>query len=347
MSSYITAAQLEKQRKDALRKRLNESVNSLKNKISEISSNDTGVNVSYGTVHTTVITDEVSDGVLLSGEIGGSLIEGTDMRERETMDFSSLLSYGKQKETKATVLQESVKRIEKRAVLYLRDKKDREEIERAVKQIIENPNIDIDSKIERVNLRIDNYLHAGTLVEDVDNEFVESRIKEYMALCQMLGVAANETLLEIIEQKCVSMKQELQKREEDQYIADTINDIMTELGCKSKGTSVLQQIQGEMYEISDCEHCEVFIGKQGNNILFEPIIETREGSENYKRSVQLDIVSVCSLYDEIERRAAERGVILKKVYFEAISVETATVNEQTENKSVKKMQKHIMIIIGD
>ena len=339
MSSYITAAELERQRKEALRKQLNESINSLKEKISEVTSNNTGVNVSYGTVHTTVITDEISDGFLFSGEIGGSQLEGSEIVQRETTDFSSLLSVGKKQRKKQAVLQNSVKRIEERAVLYLKDQKDRDKIERILTQIINNPNLDMDQKIEMINYRVDNYLHSGTLVKDVDNDFVESRFQEYRVLCQMLGLEPTETLFENVEQKCVSMKQELQKREEEQYIADTINEIMSELGCKSHGTSVLQHVHGEMFEISDCDHCEVFIGKQGNNILFEPIIESREGSENYRRSVQSDIVSVCSLYDEIERRAAERGVILKRVYFEPVSVDTATVNEQTDSQSKKKKEK--------
>ena len=339
MSSYITAAELEKRRKDALRKQLNESINSLKGKIREVTSNNTGVNVSYGTVHTTVITDEISDGYLLSGEIGSSQLEGSEIGQRETIDFSSLLSVGKQKVKKQAVLQESIKRIEKRAVLYLRDQKEREDIERVIKQIVNNPNLDIEQKIEMVDLRVDNYLNSGTLVENVDNEFIQSRFQEYYVLCQMLEIEPTETLLDVIEQKCVSMKQKLQKREEEQYIANTISEIMSELGCTSHGTSVLQHVQGEMFEISDCDHCEVFIGKQGNNILFEPIIESREGSENYRRSVQSDIVSVCSLYDEIERRAAERGVILKRVYFEPVSVDTATVNEQTDSQIRKKQEK--------
>ena len=339
MSSYITAAELEKRRKEELRRRLNESISSLKDKITEVTSNETGVNVSYGTVHSTVIIDEISDGFSFSGEIGGSLLEGSEINERETFDFSSLLSSGNKRGKKNMILQNSVKRIEKRAVLYLKDQKDREDIERTIEQIINNPNLDIDQKIEMIDFRVDNYLNSGMLVENVDNEFIESRFREYKVLCQMLGEEPTETLFEVVEQKCESMKKELQKREEEKYIADTISEIMSELGCKSHGTSVLQHVQGEMFELSDCEHCEVFIGKQGNNILFEPIIESREGSENYKKSVQSDIVSVCSLYEEIERRAAERGVILKKIHFEAVSVDTATVNEQTGNRSIKKKQK--------
>lgn len=341
MSSYITAAQLEAQRKEALRKRLNDSINSLRENLSECTSNDTGSTISYGNVHSVVINDETSGVFLFSGEIGQSLLEGVDASERETMDFSSLLSAGNSRGKKKKRLYDSLKRINDRAILYVKDEIERKRTEESIRQILDNENLDIDSKIELINIKIENYLRSGTLNEDVDTEYIESRFQEYIVLCQMLGVEPSETLFEKVEQKCVSMKQELQKREEDKYIADTIAEIMEELGCTLQGTSILQHIHGEMYRISGCNHCEVFVGRQGNSILFEPVIESRDGSENYRKSVQSDIVSVCSLYEEIERRAAERGVILRKVVFEPVSVETATIDTKKDANEFKKKKKQV------
>lgn len=339
MSSYYTTAQLEAMRKEKLRKRLNESIDFLRNKLSECTSNDIGAVISFGTVHTKVIEDEISSGFEFKGEISNSIPEGTEISEREKLDLSSLLSVGNKKADKMNKLRNSIEKIKKRAILYIKDENERLKIENIVKQIVVDSSLDLDSKIEIIDMKVEGYIRSGILVENVDVDYVNSRFMEYRTLCEMLEIQPTEKLLERVELKCNELRAKLQKQEEEKYIAETISDIMKELGCSGMGSSILQNVEGEMFEIEGYEYCNIFIGKQEHSVLFEPVIHSREGSVNHKKRVQADIDGVCSFYAEVARRAAERGVILTKVDFEPVLVETATVSEKVQSGYATKKRK--------
>lgn len=337
MSSYYSAVQLEAMRKEQLRNKLNQSLESLKKSICEYHDNKVGHRISFGTVHSVRIDDIVNNKFGFSGEIGESSYKGEECGEREGINLSGLLSVGRGKSKNESNIIEIIKQKENRAILYNKDLVEKEKLEEGIRKILEDQSIDLESKTELIEMKIDSFLRSGTLIEDVDEEYVISKYDEYEALCKMMGVVPTEMLLERVEQECILMREELQKQEENKYIADTISQIMEELGCQGTGKTILQHVYGEMFNVSGCKHCNVFLGKQGKSIMFEPVIDSRDGSENQRKEVQQEIASVCTLYAEIERLAAERGVFLTKVDFNPVSVDNAVVKQ---NKGKEKGQKN-------
>ena len=73
--------------------------------------------------------------------------------------------------------------------------------------------------------------------------------------------------------------------------------------------------------------------------MFEPIGETKEGSLEKRRQIESSANSICSLYGKLEEKAAEKGVILKRVYIEPAHIEKMCVQTDISERRTSKKQR--------
>ena len=131
----------------------------------------------------------------------------------------------------------------------------------------------------------------------------------------------------------------MEKRRQDEYIMGTIEEIMAEMGCHVKEDAVLDHTAGLMYSVDGHPLCDVFVGNDGSGIMFEPVGESKDGSIERRRQIESSANSICSLYATIEKKAAERGIILHRVYMDPAKIEKMCVQSDISERNIKKQQR--------
>ncbi len=344
MSSYYTAAQLEEMRRQRIMQELSGSIQKLKEQL--MTRHDNNVHISSGNaVEITVFaTDDSAEGYYepnIISETRIKQVESFDAIKREELDFSKLLVSNSNKSTKLeNELNSWITKVDERVVISEKDEKDRERIIVELSKIMSNDSIDIEDKIRQIRMRVSAYLQGSIIISDIEKDRIESNYYEYCAMSELLEVKPVEYIPYRVEKEIVRMRSVLEKRKQDEYIMEVIEDIMDELGCHVKDEAVLDHVVGQMYSVDGHPLCEVFVGNDGNGIMFEPIGETKLGSSERKRQIENSGNHVCSMYKELEERAAERGVILNRVYMEPANINEMcvqdSISERRENKQKRR-----------
>lgn len=343
MSSYYTAARLAAMRKERLKQELADAVQKVKEQLQVEHSNDVGLFSGQNIEISVVADDNSKSGYNESFEITGSMLckEVKNDEKRDELDFSGLLFSGRKKPSKLeSELDSWVRKTEERPIITKSDESDRTRLVAELSKIISSPTMDIEDKIKCVKMRVMSYLQGAVKLTADDIANIESLYYQYCALCQMLGITPTEKIPYRISEEIERMTAVLEKKKQDEYIMDVIEDIMEDLGCHAKDGAVLEHVTGQVFSVEGHPLCDVFIGNDGNGIMFEPIGESKEGSLEQSRQIESSANSICGLYEKLEEKAAERGVILKRVYIEPVHIDSMCVQSDiSERKAGKRKRK--------
>ncbi len=167
-----------------------------------------------------------------------------------------------------------------------------------------------------------------------EHENVREEMVEYEALLELLDMEERDETPLDIEKENQKLRSQLEKRCEDQFIVDTINEAMVEMGFKLSESTVLDSMEGTLYSDENNPLCDVFMGLDGHSVLFEPVVETRKASRDRLIRIEESAGKVCAMYDELEMRVAKKGVILKRVYASSPNAQAAYA--RSDIKSLKK-----------
>lgn len=338
MSSCYTTAELEAMRKERLRQELKDSIQALKTKMETTFENKAQISANEN-IKLTVVDDDIGvNGYQFQGTIGANDTETVQSYERDVLDFSALLTFNANAlSTLEVKLKSLIEQIKERAILSRRDVEERDRLEKKIASLIDDTAMDIEDKIIFAKMRITSYLQAGSLISQVDKSQLLSNMMEYRVLCALIDMEPVESLPEKVDEEILRLTKILEKRKQDEYIMSTLTEIMEDLGCHMKEESILDYTPGQLFSVDGHPLCDVFMGVDGNGIMFEAIAESREGSLDRARQIQSSANSICSLYSEIEERAAEKGIILRNVYITPTDMEMISVRSDIqENKSKKQ-----------
>lgn len=339
MSSGYSAAELEAIRRQRIIEELNRNIRTIQNQLREQHDNlVTRKRVSTEVINV-VISDDVGDDTLKVASVSAqSLKSYTDTdKKRIELDLSDLLIIRPKLSKLEDELNSLIVKIDERIVVSEDDDNDRQRVLREVEKIANDASLDIEDKIKLVRMKVKSYLDSGIELDDRELEVLETEYYEYCALCGLLSLTAREHLPYKIKSEISRMRSVLQKRRETEYIMEVIEEIMEEMGCRVKEDVVLDRVLGTLFEIKEFPSCDIFIADDGSGIMFEPVGSGQEMSLEKRKQVEKGVKHACSLYSELEARAAERGVILKRVYLDNPNVDGMCVQSDiTEHKKKHK-----------
>ena len=346
MSSCYSAAELEAMRKAQLKRDLEKSLQNVKEQLQKEHTYQTQVLEGTNIQVSVFADDEIAIGESGDMVITGSMVQTEQKQEtpRVEMDFSSLIQISG---TQPGRLEQEMKtwadRINERPILTERDASDRNRIESELAAIMKDETVDIEERANQVKMRVRSFLQGAAVLTPVDEARLESEYYEYCALCRMLEVNPTEKVPYKVSCEIRRMREVLEKRKENEYIMDVIESIMEELGCHVKEDAVLDHTVGQIFSVDEHPLCDVFIGKDGSGIMFEPIGERAPESAEKRRQMHNSVNSICSFYAVLEEKAAERGVILRRVYADAANVDQmcmkSDISERRESKKSKRKRK--------
>ena len=343
MSSYYTAAQLEAMRKARLKQELSDAIQRLKEQLQTEHSNNVKMSSSENVEMSVFAIDDSIGGYQKNAVVTGAMLEiGTEkaIMRRDDLDFSELLFSSHKKPTRLEIELDSwVKKADERPVISEKDEKDRTRLLAELAKTIQATAVDIEDKISSVKMRVTSYLQGAVKVTSADKKIMESDYYQYCALCQMLNVKPTEKYPYRIRKEIGRMTAVLEKRNQDEYIMGVIEDVMEELGCHAKDDAVLDHTVGQIYTVDGHPLCDVFIGNDGSGIMFEPVGDSKEGSLEKRRQIESSANTICSLYGKLEEKAAERGVILKRVYIEPAHIDQMCVQSDIKERSARRKQR--------
>ena len=347
MSSYYTTAQLEAMRKERLKQELANSIQRLKEQLQTEHTNSVQMTAGSNIKTTVFIADDSASGFSKNTIVTGDMLQTEEDRSntrRDELDFSGLLLSAQKKPTKLEQkLDFWVRKVDERPIISENDEKDKARLLAELAKTIQASATDIEDKIRLVKMRVSTYLQGAAKITDADKEKMESKYFEYCALCEMLEVKPTERLPYKVEKEVDRMTFVMEKHRQDEYVMDVIENIMEDLGCHAKDDAVLDYVVGQMYAVDGHPLCDVFIGNDGSGIMFEPVGESKGGSLEHQRQVESSANSICSLYAILEERAAEKGVILKRVYAEPAHIDEMCIQSDISERNVKKRQRKTSI----
>lgn len=343
MSSYYTAVQLEAMRKARLKQDLADAIRKLTEQLQIKSSNNVQVSSSQNIEISVFATDDSLGGYKENSEIRGAMIQRESEKETtksDELDFSELLISTHKKPSKLELeLDSLIRKVDERPIVSAKDENDRTRLLAELAKIIQSSAVDIEDKIKSVKMRVMSYLQGAIKLTKADTVSMESLYYQYCALCQMYEIAPTEKYPYRINEEIERLTAILEKRNQDEYIMSVMEDVMEELGCHAKDDAVLDHTIGQVYSVDGHPLCDVFIGNDGNGIMFEPIGESKEGSLEKCRQIESSANSICSLYGKLEEKAAEKGVILKRVYIEPAHIDKMCVQSDISERSARKKQR--------
>ena len=355
MSSYYTSAQLEAQRQARIEAELERKIQEIKNQLANSIQNvqaqlqiqhvNKGVMTEMNHYKVSVqMADDAVEGRCANVTINAeTLLAGQRQQAqvREGLDWSKLLQTVDVLPTKLEIELESwIKKVDERPMLSPKDEADRERILIELNTLLQSSDMDIEDKIQRAKKSVTSYLQAAPKLSEWDKAQMESNYCEYCALCELLEEAPVETVSYRIEKEIQKMKERLTKQAKDAYVQQVISEIMTSIGCELKTEVVLNQTEGQLYSVDGHPFCDVFVGNEGSGILFETVGKDEARSMEQKRNMERSANSICSLYQTVAERAAQRGVILKQIYFSNAVLNQMHMQSDVNEQKVSKKQRN-------
>ncbi len=149
-------------------------------------------------------------------------------------------------------------------------------------------------------------------------------LKRYKVLCEMTGTPEDLDLLPLGEEAIVDLKQKIavletiaQEQEEQTYIAEVLADVMSEMGYPLIGTRDARKRSGAHFHNSLFRYGEetavsATFSDDGQIALELGKVDTvdRLPSDAEATSMEYEMVGFCEQFAEIEKRLAERGVVI-------------------------------------
>ncbi len=359
MSSYYTTAQLEEMRraqiereiaaeKARLKKAMEDSIQRISDQLRKQHVNEVKATETPGEKMTVFISDQAVSGYRESAVITGATLQNerhVAKVKRDELDFSGLLqSEGKKATALASELNAWLGRIDERPVISEKDEKDRKRLIAELEKTVAAASVDIEDKIRSVKMRVSSYLQGSARMTPDDEASIQSDYCEYCVLCDMLEMKPTEKFPWRIKKEIERMNAVLSKRTQDEYIMSALETIMDEMGLHAKDNAVLDHTAGQLYAVDGHPFCDVFVGNDGSGIMFEPIGESREGSVDKRRQIEHSANSICRMYAVLEEKAAEKGVILNRVYAAPARIDQMSVQTDVSERSAAKRQKKSSVL---
>jgi len=177
------------------------------------------------------------------------------------------------------------------------------------------------------------------------NKRWDERYDEYIALAMILSKQPIESSsfssVEEIENQIKEMQEEYQKKDEMDFIADQINEVMLEMGYSFVTSKVLtKKDQGEtefsLYKESEASGIAVYTDQTGAVMMRMTVLgnstDISEADREFSYQSQIDF---CSRHSDLVEALAQRGVYLKQKSYKAPGKEhTFKVNTNSQNASV-------------
>ena len=324
-------------RKAKLKAELSESLAKIRAQLLQEHQNNVVVSASANVKLTVVNEDEGVSGFQSRVQIGEGLRSRQARSSRSVLDLSSLLkeshSIPSQLEQE---LEKLVASIDQRAVLTKQDAIDKDRILHEASKTLSDDGMDIEDKLKYLRMRIKSYIQGGTPVSALDRQKLENEYLSYRALCRLVGEAPTETLPANVSSAAKRLLIAAEKQKQDAYIMSTIEELMLAMGCSVKDQVVLDHTEGQLFSVDGHPLCDVFVGADGSGIMFEPVAQATAGSLDQRRTLENSASKVCSMYDKLEELALEKGVVLKRVYAEPVSL--GSMCSQSDLQASKKNQ---------
>jgi len=341
MSSSYSAAELEAMRKARVKKGLEQMLEQMTNQLKTEHRNDTAVLSGANIVITVQASDAHAGGGALAGSVDALSIQSEErLGERDELDFSSLLNEkASQGGRLAGELSQWISRIDERPVITEKDASDRARLIKILSQKAADLSVDIEERLRFARVRIQSYLEGACVPTERELEAIRQDYFEYCALCELLDMKPSERLPFRVKKEVARMRQVLERRAQDEYIMQVISDAMKAAGCSPAEEVVLDHVEGQLYAVPGAAECDVFVGSDGRGIMFEPVGDPAGSSLEEKRRVEKSASKICSMYAKIEEYAAERGVILRKVYADPANADQMCRRSDISASRKKKNQK--------
>jgi len=334
MSSYYASGSVEESYEERLRRALAENIKKIKQQLETTQPNCVQIFQKLNIITKVETTDE---GMCESGEKVEQTIvskenvhttSGKHIQHREILDFSEFLAPQEHRPSKLELeLQSWMWKVEERPILTEKDSSDRVRLMREVSRVADDNTIDIEDKIKQVRMMVQSYLQAASHFTEGEKEKIQSDYYEYLALCELAGEEPKEQLPYRVEKEISRLKCMLQEHDKQQYIMNVIQEAMEELGGHMKESVILEHTPGMLFSVDGHPLCDVFIGNDGNGIMFEPIGVSQNNSLDKDRQMENSANKICALYEELEEKVAEKGVFFRKIYIEPVNAEEMFVLE--------------------
>ena len=188
------------------------------------------------------------------------------------------------------------------------------------------------------------------------NAKYESLLTKYQALCKMLKKPKEKTIcseesIAFLQKEIKEMEMIIADDDEQSYISDCIDEVMSEMGYIVLGARDIQKKSGkrfhnDLYSYSDGTAVNVTYSEDGKISMelggLDEIDRIPNETESYKLCE--DMEDFCDDFSEIEKRLAKKGVILKdrlsmlpptSDYAQIINTSDYKMIAKTENLAVK------------
>ena len=176
-----------------------------------------------------------------------------------------------------------------------------------VNGIIDNESIDIEDKIKQIQRRVDGFVSTNKKNEKISN--VDER-KIYFELCKRLGIEEKNISREKLNSENDRLFEQLYQIEERNYIRNSINEIMIEIGLGIDSACMLNESDGYLYNMPSINTCKLFVSADGSGLMLDAVAIKNESTTS-KAEIESDAGNVCKLKDIIVKKALEKGIILK------------------------------------
>ena len=151
----------------------------------------------------------------------------------------------------------------------------------------------------------------------------ESLKVEYWALCEELSVEAkpercSRAGITFLKEQIKILEEELQRSQEDEYIATAVNEVMSEMGYDVLGYRDSERhslkYHHDLYRYSDGTAVDVTYSSDGQITMELGGIDSsdRIPNEDEANALCTKMESFCDDFNEIERRLAEKGVLVSE-----------------------------------
>lgn len=332
MSSYYTTAQLEEMRKEKIRQELADSIKQITEKL-QIEHQYAPTSFLSSNICVSAFKEDdvqrstVSDIAISKESIKSCTADISDTKDE--IDFSNLLKSLRNTPSQLqSKLNSIIDRLETRAIISESDYNDYKRVILESERIVRDRTIDIEDQLRMIEMRVSSYLSNGRTVSETDKTRLFEEYQKYCALCSLVGEAPIESVPFKIKKEIERLSLIAEKQVQDEYIMDVIEDIMKELGCNIAAEAILDHTHGTVFSIEGHPLCNVFVGKDNSGIMFEPIAATKTQSTDQQQVLTSSASHICSLYDELESRAADRGVILRRIFIEPVSIDSICRTEE-------------------
>ncbi|WP_139488213.1 hypothetical protein [Brevibacillus dissolubilis] len=175
----------------------------------------------------------------------------------------------------------------------------------------------------------------------------------YTSVAALLRLAPDETLaqtadtataIRTLESQITALQEQLRKKEEQEYIAETVNEVMRELGYEIIATDTIQtpkrNVLHNMYGLADNTAVNVMTSDNGS-ILFEVTgysDEPRELTSRDKLQIKESMELFCTNYSAVREKLMEKGIVIANENLAPPDEKYARIVD-TRNKTVLKKTK--------